>query len=58
MGIAQIILTVIALIVNNAPAMIEAFKGLDPNNPEDVAKIQKWFDITVESLRMRSWEEL
>ena len=58
MGLAVIIGEIILLAVKNAPKLIEAFSGLDPNSPKDKAKIEEWFDKSVEDLKIRDWNDV
>lgn len=57
MGLAAIIGEIILLAVKNGPKLIAAFKGLDPTNPKDKAKIEEWFDKSIEELRIKDWDE-
>ena len=58
MGLAFIISQIVLLAVKNGPKLIEAFRGLDPNSPKDKAKIEEWFDKSVEDLRIRDWNDV
>ena len=60
MGIVEVIsiLSILSKVADDVPDVINALKGLDPENPVDIEKAKKYFDMGKDELMMPSAEDV